>query len=230
MSVTERVACVVLLVFAGFASAHNKEGPLPPAFFGNAISYSGYRQGQSPDTGVRPSKAEILDDLRILERNWRLIRVYGAGQHGEDVLEVIRRNKIRLKVMLGAWLAKEPGNEDLNARQIDKCVRLANEYAEIVAAVSVGNEVLIGWTAHPVPEVTVVEYVKRVKEAVTVPVTVADNYAWWRDDGSRLAEEVDFVTIHTYPVWERKGIEEGLSYTIKNYRSVKSALSRMTSL
>ena len=78
---------------------------------GHAIAYSGYRDGQSPDSGVRPSQDQVAEDLRILARNWRLIRVYAADRHGEDVLEVIRREKIDLKVMLGIWLGREPGAE-----------------------------------------------------------------------------------------------------------------------
>ena len=36
---------------------------------GNAICYSGYRIGQSPDTGVYPSYDEIHEDLLILSKN-----------------------------------------------------------------------------------------------------------------------------------------------------------------
>ena len=78
--------------------------------------------------------------------------MYAADRHGEDVLEVIRREKIELKVMLGVWLGREPGREQSNARQVAEGIRLANEYADIVVAVNVGNEVLIEWTEHPVPE------------------------------------------------------------------------------
>jgi len=190
---------------------------------GPAIAYSGYREGQSPDSGVHPSQEQIAEDLRILAKNWRLIRVYSAGRHGEDVLEVIRREAIDLKVMLGIWLGREPGTEQSNAREIARGIRLANEYDDIVVAVSVGNEVLIEWTAHPVREEQVIRYVREVKASVTQPVTVADNYVWWRDHGAALAEEVDFVTMHSYPLWERKDIDEGLSYTVANYEGVRAA-------
>jgi exo-beta-1,3-glucanase (GH17 family) len=178
---------------------------------GPAIANSGYRDGQSPDSGVRRSQDQIAEDLRILARNWRLIRVYAADRHGEDVLEVIRREKLDLEVMLGIWLGREPGAEQSNAQQIADGIRLANEYEEIVVAVNVGNEVLIEWTAHPVREEQVIRYVREVKAGVTQPVTVADNYVWWRDHGADLAREVDFITIHIYPLWEGQDIDEGLS-------------------
>jgi exo-beta-1,3-glucanase (GH17 family) len=190
---------------------------------GRGISYSGYREGQSPDGGARPSQDQVAEDLRLLARNWRLMRVYGADQHGEDVLEVIRREKIDLKVMLGIWLGREPGAEQSNARQIANGIRLANEYEGVVVAVNVGNEVLIEWTAHPVREDQVIRYVREVKAGVTQPVTVADNYVWWRDHGAALAREVDFITMHTYPLWESKDIDEGLSYTVAYYEDVRAA-------
>jgi exo-beta-1,3-glucanase (GH17 family) len=35
---------------------------------------------------------------------------------------------------------------------------------------------------------------------------------------------VDFVSIHVYPVWEGKDIDEGMSYTIQNVNEVMTAL------
>ncbi len=213
-------AAAILLAFLGAIALL---GCQSPQLQGNAIGYSGYRDGQSPESGCCPSQDQVAEDLRVLARNWRLIRVYSADRHGEDVLEVIRRENIDLKVMLGIWLAREPGAEQSNARQIADGIRLASEYEDIVVAVNVGNEVLIEWTAHPVHEDQVIRYVREVKAGVTQPVTVADNYVWWRDHGSELAREVDFITMHTYPIWERKDIDEGLSYTVENYESVRAA-------
>jgi exo-beta-1,3-glucanase (GH17 family) len=190
---------------------------------GPGIAYSGYRDGQTPRSGARPSQEQVEEDLRILARHWRLIRVYAADRHGEDVLEVIRRENLDLDVMLGIWLDREPGAEERNRRSIAKGIRLANQYRDLVIAVNVGNEVLIEWTEHPVREEQVVQYVREVKAGISQPVTVADNYVWWRDHGAALAREVDFITIHTYPLWERRDIDEGLSYTIANYQGVRAA-------
>ncbi len=221
-----RAAALLLVSLAAIVAPACREKPvdlLSGEWQGHAISYSGYREGQSPKSGALPSQAQVEEDLRILVRNWRLIRVYAADRHGEDVLEVIRREKIDLRVMLGIWLAREPGAEQQNARQIAEGIRLANEYDDVVVAVNVGNEVLIEWTEHPVPEDRVIGYVREVKAGVTQPVTVADNYVWWRDHGAALAREVDFITIHTYPLWERKYIDEGLAYTVANYEDVRAA-------
>ncbi len=191
---------------------------------GNAISYSGYREGQNPQKFIYPSQEEITEDLKILEKNWNLIRTYGSDLHSQDILEVIRKENIQLKVMLGAWLDKEPEYEADNAKQVEKCIQLANEFTDIVVAVSVGNEALVFWSSHPVPEEKVINYVKQVKSAVSVPVTVADDFLYWREKGAALAEVVDFVTMHTYPIWGKKNIDDGLSVTIEHFESVRDSL------
>jgi exo-beta-1,3-glucanase (GH17 family) len=66
--------------------------------------------------------------------------------------------------------------------------------------------------------------VRRVKQAVPQPVTVADNYEWWIRDGAPLAAELDFLGVHTYPAWEQKSIDEALAYTIDNIEAVHAAL------
>lgn len=195
---------------------------------GPAICYSGYRAGQNPDLGIYPSQGQILEDLRILERHWKVIRTYGADQHSKDILEVIRRERVGLKVMLGIWLKAEPSergvNEASNYQQIQEGIRLANEYKDIVAAVSVGNESLVYWSTHKVPEDRVIQYVDEVRSRVSAPVTVDDDFAYWRDHGARLARHLDFVAIHTYPIWGRTDIDQGMQRTIEHIESVRAAL------
>jgi exo-beta-1,3-glucanase (GH17 family) len=90
--------------------------------------------------------------------------------------------------------------------------------------VNVGNEALVDWNDHMVPVEKVIDYVRLVKEQIEQPVTVADNYEWWKRDGASLATEVDFLGVHTYPVWENKSIDEALAYTIENIAGVRAAL------
>jgi exo-beta-1,3-glucanase (GH17 family) len=211
------------------------------------VAYSGFRHGQHPDHGngaVNPSDTEILEDLRILARdhNFGLIRLYDSQANSERALRLIKANKIKLKVMLGAWLSAEVSNPHCpwlnapipqatldanrikNQREIESAIRLAKKYPGIVAAVNVGNEALVDWNDHMVSLESVISYVRQVKRAIRQPVTVADNYAWWTKHGAPLAKELDFVTVHTYPEWENKDIDEALSYSIANIQGVHAAL------
>lgn len=212
-----------------------------------AVAYSGFREGQHPDRGegaVNPSRAEILEDLEILAAHgFRLIRLYDSGQNSEDTLQVIRQHGLPIKVLQGIWLNAELSNHEgcpwldepipeatlaqnriINEAEIDRGIALANEFPEIVVAVNVGNEALVEWNDHMVPLHKVIDYVRQVKEHIEQPVTVADNYEWWIKEGRPLAEEVDFIGVHTYPVWEGKTIDEALAYSIENIRDVQQAL------
>ena len=77
---------------------------------GNAICYSGYREGQSPRDGTFPSYEEIREDLLILAKNWTLLRVYDCSVHAERMLAVIRNEGLHFKVMLGVDMAAEMSN------------------------------------------------------------------------------------------------------------------------
>ncbi|WP_185957428.1 glycosyl hydrolase family 17 protein [Saccharicrinis carchari] len=213
-----------------------------------AICYSGFRSGQHPDRGngaVNPSYEEVLEDLTILSKDsmFQLIRVYDSGVNSQMVLKVIKENNINIKVMLGIWLDAElsahetcewltepipretlDANKEKNLKEIAKGIELANQYTETVVAVNVGNEALVDWNDHKVSTDTIISYVKHVKSKIKQPVTVADNYKWWADHGKELASVVDFVSIHVYPVWEGKDLEDGISFTVENVKEVQNAL------
>lgn len=212
-----------------------------------AICYSGFRQGQHPDRGkgaVNPSDAEVLEDLQILSRNgnFKLIRLYDSQVNSAAVLRLIQKHRLDMKVLLGAWLDAEisnPGcpwhpepypdelleaNKRKNAEEIDRAIALANQYPDIVAAVAVGNEALVSWNDHMVPVESVIGYVRKVRQAIQQPVTVADNYDWWAKHGRELARELDFVSVHIYPVWEGKDIDEAIAYGRSNMEAVRKTL------
>jgi len=212
-----------------------------------AVAYSGFREGQHPDRGdgaVNPSDAEILEDLDILSQHgFRLIRMYDAQENTRTTLELIRQHGLPLKVLVGAWLKAEVSNHEGcpwldepipqetlitntsdNAEEIERAIALANAFPEIVVAVNVGNEALVEWNDHMVPLERVIAYVREVKDRIEQPVTVADNYAWWVQDGAPLAAEVDFIGVHTYPAWEEKNIDAALAFTLENLRDVRAAL------
>lgn len=192
-------------------------------WYGNAIDYSGYREGQSPQLNKFPSQAQILEDLTILKKNWPLIRLYGGDQHSQDVLEVIQRHHLGIKVLLGIWLDGHPDQQGKNAAQMATAIRLVNKYNKIVIAVNVGNEILVSWSDHKLTEEQAIEYVAQVKKAVKCPVTIADDYLYWQQPQAKLADHVDFIVMHTYPMWGHEDIDTAMASTIKNYENVRKA-------
>lgn len=204
---------------------------------GHAICYSGFRDGQQPG-GIVPSYEEIKEDLLLLENNWGYLRLYDCDPHAELVLSVIEQEKLPFQVMLGAYIIAEMNNfgcpwggkiyteQELdengiqNLNQIKKLIGLANKYPEIICTLSAGNEACVDWTDHYVSVPSVIEYVKLIKKHAKQPVTFCENYVPWLSKLKPLVDEVDFISIHTYPVWEYKNIHEALNYTKENYFAV----------
>ncbi|WP_171597221.1 glycosyl hydrolase [Marinifilum caeruleilacunae] len=205
--------------------------------FDKAICYSGFREGQSPDAGIFPSYEQIKEDLLILQGHWKYLRLYACDEQTDTVLEVIRNEKLDFQVMLGAYIGAEMNNfacpwggvysegqlianKEHNINQIEKLIQLANQYSDIVFALSAGNEATVSWTDHYVPVESVIRYVNIIKKGAKQPVTFCENYVPWLDHIKDLVEAVDFISIHTYPVWEYKNIHEALEYTKQNYYSI----------
>jgi exo-beta-1,3-glucanase (GH17 family) len=205
--------------------------------FANAICYSGYREGQDPRQSIFPSYDEIREDLLILEKHWTYLRLYDPSQHAETTLQVIQNEGLNFKLMLGVDLAAEVSNPECpwggdyddetlasnrqaNSESVERLIVLANQYPDIVFAVSVGNEASVSWTDHLVPVEKLVQYARRLQEAVSQPVTFCENYVPWTYKLAPLVAELDFISMHTYPVWEYRGIDDALDYTKQNYNAV----------
>lgn len=203
---------------------------------GLAVCYSGYREGQKPGDSY-PSYEQVKEDLLIVQKQWKYIRLYSCDQHSNTVLEVIQNEKLNLRVMLGAFIEAEVNNPNCpwggsynnlqlaqnienNLFQMNKLIELANEYPNIIFSLSVGNEACVDWTDHLVPVESVIKYVEMVKSSTSQPVTFCENYVPWLDKLEPLVDIIDFISIHTYPVWEYKTIDEGMQYTIQNYNAV----------
>ena len=203
---------------------------------GNAICYSGYRDGQSPLEGVYPSYDQIREDLLILEKNWKYLRLYDCSPHADTVLKVIRDEGLPFKVMLGLDMAAEmsnplcpwgadfsdetlAANRERNHEEIERAIVLANRF-DSVFSVSIGNEASVEWTDHMVPVDRLVSHARELKEAISQPLTFCENYLPWTYKLEPLAEVLDFISVHTYPAWEYRNIEDALEYTRQNYHSV----------
>lgn len=203
----------------------------------SAICYSGFRDGQSPDTGLFPSKEQIASDLALLEGRWKALRLYACDLHSQRVLEVIDEQNLDFRVMLGAYIGAEQSNPECpwgaeypsqvlkankrrNQEEIARAAEWANRYPAIVDVVSAGNEATVDWTDHLVSVESVIDYVDFLKKHIEQPVTFCENYVPWLGKLDGLVPHVDLIAIHTYPVWEYKTAQEALAYTQANYEAV----------
>ena len=162
------------------------------------LSYAPYRDGQTPfnEAFVVPP-SQIDEDLAILAKHTACVRTYSTNQGLAEVVPLAARHG--LKVLLGAWIGVEGPKND---REVASAIKIANTYPDTVAAVIVGNEVLLrrDQTAQKLDS-----YLKQVRAAVHVPVTYADVWEFWLQN-PQLASDVDFITVHMLPYWEDQPI------------------------
>jgi len=193
-------------------------------WIGNAVSYGCYREGQAPG-GTGPSQTEILEDLNIISEYWNLIRVYNSDDDTERILEVIRENDLPLKLMLGVWLANEtddPDTKNSNIRNALRCIELTRKYSEIIIAVNVGNETQVFWSWHKMNSADLVRYIRMIRNHTSIPVTTADDYNFWNKSQSKvIADEVDFIVTHIYPLWNGKTLDNAMEWLDKTYREIQ---------
>jgi exo-beta-1,3-glucanase (GH17 family) len=176
------------------ATVQMPPSPLAPGEKLYCVSYTPFRGSQSPlgpDVPVDPR--QIDEDLAQLKQITDCIRTYSVDHGLDQIPEIAKRHGMR--VLQGLWLSNQP---ELSRKQVATTIALAKRFPDVIAAVIVGNEVLLrGEMSAP----DLVRIIREVKAQVSMPVTYADVWEFWlrhRD----IAAAVDFVTIHILPYWE----------------------------
>src|SRR6201993_3504889 len=168
--------------------------PIDPNAKLQCVSYAPFRNGQTPLIPSTLITAEQVEqDLAQLAKVTDCIRTYSI-ENGQDIIAGIAK-RFGLKVIQGIWLSS---NRFKNLNQISTVVRLTREYPDTISAVVVGNEVLL---RGEMTEGDLAAIIRSVKSQVTVPVTYADVWEYWRKN-REIADTVDFITIHILPYWE----------------------------
>lgn len=207
--------------------------------WGRAICYSGYREGQSPKTCTYPTYDQIVEDLKILdEMGFKYIRMYDPISYAEMTCQVIRDLGLDMKVMLGPdlisevnnpgcpWLKETYTDEELvnrakrNDNNIEKLIEIANNYSDVINAVSVGNENTPKWGANNVPVERLIEFADRLREGTGKPVTFNEGAFEWVEL-EELAKHLDIISVHSYPLWYGNTVEEALEVNKTWYNKIK---------
>ena len=176
------------------ATVQMPPSPLTPGEKLYCVSYTPFRGAQTPigpDIPVDPR--QIDEDLAQLKQITDCVRTYSVDHGLDQIPELAKRHG--MKVLQGLWLSNKP---ELSRKQVATTIALAKRFPDVIAAVIVGNEVLLrGEMSAP----DLIRTIREVKAQVSMPVTYADVWEFWlrhRD----IAAAVDFVTIHILPYWE----------------------------
>jgi exo-beta-1,3-glucanase (GH17 family) len=193
-----------------------------------AISYSGYR-GLTRD--IQPSIEQLKEDMLILAAiDIKLIRTYNLYLAAvPNLLKAISELKaenpdFEMYVMLGAWMdclnawtelpPDHTKESKQNAEEIERAIKYANQYPDIVKIIAVGNEAMIRWAesyyVQPGVILKWVKYLQAKKQSGELPetlwITSSDNFASWgggdssyhTEELNELIKAVDFISMHTY--------------------------------
>ena len=158
----------------------------------------------------------VLQDMKLLaSAGFGLVRIFeSTTKVAERTLRIIRANNLDIKVMLGAKVhsyatsavdlaCNIPSADVDNDNELARTITLANQYKNIVSAVSIGNETMVSWAFSPLAPTKMAGYITRVKGQISQPVTSDDNWAFYADltgINDPILQVVDFVSIHTYPL------------------------------
>jgi cellulose synthase/poly-beta-1,6-N-acetylglucosamine synthase-like glycosyltransferase/exo-beta-1,3-glucanase (GH17 family) len=188
-----------------------------------SVSYAPFEGTAHPDIDNVPSAEKIRADLRKLSKVTRAIRLY-SSTGGVELVPPIAR-EFDLKVMVGAWL---DSHADRNEREIQAAIELAKRNSNVIGVV-VGNETQ--YRAELPPD-QLLDYLKRVKRSVNVPVTTGEIWNIWRDNpcrkdaegkdtGDCLVNNVDFIAAHVLPYWENATADEAVDRAAYLYQLLR---------
>ncbi len=206
-------------------------------WIGNAIAYGPHRDGQHPD-GPSPTRAQLREDLHLMAKHWHLVRVYQSRGATETMLDVIAKDRLPLRVIVGAWIAVTERRDSTgqvveafaapraaNRAEMDTAIHLAKQYPGIVAAIAVGNETQVAWTDHRIPTDSLIADLRYVRSRARVPVTTADDFNFWnKNEAQRVAPEIDFAMMHAHPMWNGQQVERAVAWTDSIVGTIRAAL------
>ncbi len=184
----------------------------------SCVSYAPFRlAGETPlDVRAYITAQRIDEDLRALSERFDCVRTYSQGQGLSAVPEIAGR--YGMKVLLGIWLGSD---KQANEEQLRLGIATAEKYPAVVRGVIVGNEVLL---RGELPEDALGTYLRRMRAAVSAPVTYADVWEFWMRH-PQLADSVDYLTIHILPYWEDQPVspERAVQHVATVYTKVQKA-------
>ena len=165
-----------------------------------AVSYSPYRTAVNP-AGLAAEtipEANIKQDLELLvAAGYGLIRLFDSSDKvAKATLATISKYKLNIKVQLGAYV--QSGDEAFSQAEIARAVVLANQYSDLVLAVSVGNETMVSWSFNKIAPEVMAGYLAKVRRQISQPVTTDDNYAFWAAAPNTITDVIDFASLHSY--------------------------------
>ncbi len=178
----------------------------------HGFCFSLYEEGQKPGDAI--SETQVRRRMQILKPHTQWIRSFSCTD-GNELIPLVAK-EMGLKTLVGAWLGTDP---EVNQREIEGLVRLANEGLVDIAAV--GNEVLY---RNDLTEEQLLAFMAEVKTQIPshIPLGYVDAYYEFTDHPA-ITDACDIILCNCYPFWEGCTFEYSLDYMKNMYEQAKQA-------
>ncbi|MDN6857163.1 glycosyltransferase [Pseudomonas sp. CAN2814] len=204
-------------LFTGFWALYNRPVSVPdwPESI-SGFSFSPFRLNQNPQRDQFPSDDEIRSDLELVSKNTDNIRTYSVKGSLADIPRLAE--ELGMRVSLGIWIGPD---EAENEAEIERGIEIANNSRSVVRVI-VGNEALFR------REVTVEQltaYLDRVRKAVKVPVTTAEQWHIY-EKYPEMAKHVDLIAAHVLPYWEYTAMNDAVPFVLERAKELRAKFPR----
>ncbi|ANI16853.1 beta-(1-3)-glucosyl transferase [Pseudomonas citronellolis] len=177
----------------------------------SGFSFSPFRLDQSPQSGRFPSDEQIRSDLELVSRMTENIRTYSTKGSLSDI--PFLAEEYGMRVSLGIWISAD---EAENEAEITRGIEIANRSRSVVRVI-VGNEALF---RREVTKDQLIGYLDRVRAAVKVPVTTAEQWHIY-EKYPELAKHVDLIAAHVLPYWEFVPMQDSVQFVLDRARDLR---------
>jgi exo-beta-1,3-glucanase (GH17 family)/cellulose synthase/poly-beta-1,6-N-acetylglucosamine synthase-like glycosyltransferase len=182
------------------------------------FAYAPFQRDQDPLKQSYPTDAEISADLDIMAQSADRIRTYGSL---ENPTVVTLAGKHSLLVAAGAWIS---GDMEANDKEVAAAVDFAKTY-RYVERVIVGNEALLRNDLSVDDLIPFLDKARAALKRVKKPVSTAEPWHVWLKN-PKLADHVDFITVHLLPYHEGVPVEAAVSYAMERYSELQKAFPK----
>jgi len=201
---------VLTYAFWGFVNQPTSEPAWPSRIQG--FAFSPYQANQDATLDDMPTEAQLESDLKLLSGKTNAVRTYSTL----GTLGLIPKlaDKHDLNVTVGTWIDQRLGR---NQQEIANAIRLARENKNVVR-VLIGNEVIL---RGDVSIEDMYEYLDRAREQIGQPVSTAEPWHVWIKN-PKLADHVDFVTVHLLPYWEGIQVDAAVDFSVQKMKQLQA--------
>lgn len=183
------------------------------------LDYGPFRDGQSPDLMIFPTKAQLAQDMIILAQHTRFLRFYSEANGFSQIIPTATR--LGLRIIPGAFLSNK--FPSINDQEVSSLIDAANTYAAEARFpfLVVGTEP-ISQQGLSVDDLASRIATVRAGTGNAFAIATAEEWQIWINY-PELASLVDVILVDVYPYYEGMPVDGAAAYAMQRVRQVQAA-------